>query len=85
VPACISFFLIQRSHYTGDGTSADPMRRAFIRNGEAPASGTRARPLRIPAISNRTGPRNHDHARTRAEGRVQRDFHISHDFNFTRN
>src|SRR5271165_7596725 len=69
--------LIDRPQHPADCGTADPVRRAFIRNGESPSSGARTFSLRIAAVGNRTRPGNYNHSRSHAQSGLQRDLHIA--------
>jgi hypothetical protein len=76
---------VYRAQSGGDSGAANPVGRAFIGNGEAPASSTSGAALRVAAVSDGTRAGDHDHSRARTESGFQRDLHVTHDFNFPRN
>lgn len=68
---------IQRKQRFMHRSSANPMRRTFIRNGEAPAARPCGPSREIAAIGNRTGSGNHNYPGAIAEGGLQRDGHVA--------
>jgi hypothetical protein len=67
---------------SSDGGASDPVTRAFVRDGVAPASGARSLAARVASVCNRTRTSDDDDARTRAERGFHGDDRVGNDFEF---
>src|SRR6202166_4690311 len=64
----------------GDGAPSDPVSRAFVGDGESPASGACSVPGGIASVNDGAGAGDRDHTGARAESGFQGNDSIAHDF-----
>ena len=72
--------LIAGAQDCAHGGAADPVRRAFVTDGEAPASGPRRVSLAVTTIGDRAGAGDYDDAGAGVKCRFEGDLHVADDF-----
>src|SRR5512133_1324405 len=72
-----------RAPYGRESRAPDPVSRAFIGNGETPASGPDRSAVSIPSVRDGSGAGDSDYSRTFTECGFQRDYHVANNERLT--
>src|SRR6185437_10260627 len=72
-----------RAHHCSYSRAPDPVSRAFIGNGETPASGPDCSAVSIPSVCDGSGAGDSDYSGTFAECGFKRDYHVAHNQRLT--